>query len=82
MDPEDRSKEMSSSQTGYEHWEDLTKEQREALVRQANSVIFWQNLWSRLAWMKSAATVLITILAAFTLLRDGLADTLRQWLGK
>jgi hypothetical protein len=77
-----------------EHWSELTDGQRmrllsladasdeevTALSEIAKSRVFWLGLWGRLGWLKSAGTIFLTLAAAWTLFRDGLAHALQNFI--
>ena len=60
-----------------EHWSELTSREREAVLKSARSRIFWEDFWARMTWLKGAGTIFLTLVAAYTLLGEVLADWLK-----
>ncbi len=65
-----------NEQNPLEHWGDLSDEQRTALLEMARSRIFWKQLGTRMQWLKGVASIVLTLLAAWTIL----GDTVAQWI--
>lgn len=63
------------------HWEDLSVQQREAIVQIANTRVFWNDLWRRTGKLKSVATFIAVISTAWYILKDALAVFLKGLIG-
>lgn len=59
-----------------ESWSDLSDEEKAALLEMATARLFWRSFWNRLGWLKHAGTIVLTLGAAATLMKD----TLVSWL--
>lgn len=68
---------MSDGDNLPENWSDLTRDQRMALLELAESRVFWRQMWDRLGWVKQLGAILLTLAAAFTLMRDGFVHFLQ-----
>lgn len=65
------------------HWDDLTDDQKRALIDAADTRLFWQNAGRRLAWLKVPASVFLTLAAAWSLMGEAVASgiiKLGEWL--
>ena len=67
---------MDEGDIEVEHWADLSSEQRSEIIKAANARIFWKQAFSRLQWLKGAATILLTLAAAWTIAGEALAEWL------
>jgi len=63
----------------YEHWDDIPEDRKAALLEMAEDRLFWKMVWGKVSWLKGAATVFLTLAAAFVLMRDSLVDIIRGW---
>lgn len=61
-----------------ENWDDLTEREKRALLRAARSQLWWEDFWSRMTGLKTAGTVFLTLVAAWTLL----GEVISKWLSK
>ena len=83
---------MTENENIPEHWGDLSLAERKALqdfarltpderkevLGAARSRLFWRQLFARLEWLKGVVTVLLTLLAAWTVFGEALAEWLSE----
>lgn len=60
-----------------EHWADLSKDEKRALLEMAKGHLWWEQLWARAGWLRNIGVVVMGIVLFLTWGRDALA----QWLG-
>ena len=60
-------------------WDDISPEIRAAIIAEGRNRVFWQNVGKRMSWLKGAATIMLTLAAAYALMKDGIAQALQGW---
>lgn len=60
-----------------EHWSDLSKEQRRAILEMVKGRLWWEQTWAKMGWLKNLGVIVMGIFLFLTWGRDALAE----WLG-
>ncbi len=64
-----------------ETWAELPTDLRKAIIRNANSILWWDQLFARLERMKGLATVLMALVMFVAFAREQIAE-FALWIGE